>query len=222
MSAKIKFNIFNTLFNLFSFLADKTNGWIVFVKPKLLFGSLIVGLGVSACSLKKTAMNDESSRFATKCYMPRPIYMCYKPIAPRIETKEIPIPEEKLIFSESHNPEVMAIKEDDPMKVYNILEVEQKPEFPGGEKAVREFIQKEMRFPTVSCYEGGIGGVVYCRFIIEKDGTISNIEVTKSVYPLYDKEAVRVIERMPLWIPGKNNGKPVRVSYTVPVVFKRY
>jgi protein TonB len=214
MSAKIKFNIFNTLFHLFSFLADKTNGWFVFVKPKLLLGSLIMGLGVSACSLKKTAMHSEPPPPQS----PSRFVMCYKPVAPRIEKEEILITEERLVFSESRSPEVMAIKEDD-SKVYTIADVEQMPEFPGGEKAMRDFISRNItRSEPAQCYTG-IEARVHCRFIIEKDGTISNIEVTKSVHPLVDKEAVRVIEAMPQWIPGKQNGKPVRVYYIMPVRF---
>jgi TonB family protein len=219
MSVKIKFNIFNTLFHLFSFLADKTNGWIVFVKPKLLFGSLIVGLGISACSVK-----DKSNNAPT----------CYDPIMPVDTTVNVDSVIENsdnvaAAFPETietvitvcyvYVPEIESIEEDS-MEVYSF--VEQMPEFPGGDKAVREFIAKNIKYPRVSCYEGGIEGKVYCRFIIEKDGTVSNVTIIRSLDPMVDKEAVRVIESMPQWIPGKQNGKPVRVSYVVPVVFKMH
>jgi protein TonB len=102
-------------------------------------------------------------------------------------------------------------------KPYEI--VEQMPQYPGGEKAMREFIAKNLRYPTVA-QEGGIEGRVFVRFIISKTGEVSNVEVMRSVHPLCDKEAVRVIQLMPKWIPGKNNGNAVSVIYSVPIVFK--
>ena len=104
-------------------------------------------------------------------------------------------------------------------KIYDIVNVEQMPQYPGGEKAMREFLQKNLRYPTVAA-ETGIEGKVFVRFIISKTGEVISVEVTRSVHPLCDKEAIRVIQSMPKWIPGKNNGNAVSVIYSMPVVFK--
>ncbi len=97
--------------------------------------------------------------------------------------------------------------------------VEQMPQFPGGEAAMRTYISKNLRYPTIA-QENGIQGKVYVRFVISKTGEVSNVEVTRGIDPICDKEAVRVIQSMPKWIPGKQNGNMVSVIYTVPVVFK--
>jgi len=104
-------------------------------------------------------------------------------------------------------------------KIYDHVSVEQLPQYPGGDKAMREFIIKNLRYPTVA-QENGIEGKVYVRFIVSKTGEVTSVEVIKSVHPLCDKEAIRVIQLMPKWIPGKNNGNPVSVIYSMPVVFK--
>ena len=75
-----------------------------------------------------------------------------------------------------------------------------------------------MEIPTAQCYNG-ISGKVICRFVVEKDGSLSNITVVRSLDNSDDKEAVRIIKKMPKWIPGKLNGKVVRVYYTLPIKF---
>ena len=102
-------------------------------------------------------------------------------------------------------------------KIYT--EVEQTPEFPGGEKAMIEFLQRNIKYPTVA-QEQGIQGAVRLRFVIEKDGTIDKIEVSRSLDPSCDKEAVRVVKSMPKWSQGRQNGVSVAVYYTLPVRFK--
>lgn len=96
--------------------------------------------------------------------------------------------------------------------------IEKMPEFPGGEKAIRRFLSTNIRYP-IEAAENDIQGKVFVGFIIEKDGSISNIQVKKGVHPLLDDEAVRIIKLMPRWIPGRQKGKPVRVSFTVPINF---
>lgn len=101
-------------------------------------------------------------------------------------------------------------------KVFDI--VEQMPSFPGGIKVLMEYISKNIKYPRI-CQEKGIYGRVVVTFVIEHDGSISNVDVRKGVHPLLDKEAVRVVQSMPKWEPGRQNGKPCRVKYTVPVTF---
>ena len=106
--------------------------------------------------------------------------------------------------------------EDD--KIFDI--VEQMPSFPGGLSALQTWLASNITYPA-QAVENGIQGRVIVAFIVERDGTIMNVRVTKSVAPSLDKEAVRVVKSMPKWIPGTQNGEPVRVKYCVPVVFNR-
>jgi len=104
-------------------------------------------------------------------------------------------------------------------KVFDV--VEQMPRFPGdnGDGAVlNSWLSKNLRYPPIA-EENGIKGRVVCQFVVERDGSISDIRVVRSVDPSLDKEAVRVIKAMPKWIPGKQNGSSVRVKFTLPVTF---
>ncbi|MFR5959494.1 MAG: TonB family protein [Bacteroides stercoris] len=92
--------------------------------------------------------------------------------------------------------------------------VECMPEFPGGMKGCLDFIQTEMCYPE-EAKKAGIQGRVILQFIIEKDGTPTQPRIVRSVHPLLDKEALRIIRQMPKWIPGKQDGKPQRVLYTI-------
>lgn len=96
--------------------------------------------------------------------------------------------------------------------------VEEMPEFPGGEAALRAFIAKSINYPVIA-QENGIQGKVYVTFVVDKDGGISEAKVARGVDPSLDKEALRVVNMLPKWKPGKQRGKPVRVSYTVPISF---
>ena len=96
--------------------------------------------------------------------------------------------------------------------------VEQMPEYPGGPKALMEFLNNNVHYPA-EAEKAGIQGRVIATFVVEKDGSISNAKVVKSVDPLLDAEALRVIGAMPNWKPGMQNGKIVRVKYTVPLSF---
>ena len=102
-------------------------------------------------------------------------------------------------------------------KVFDV--VEQMPSFPGGMAALMAYLQKNIKYPPVA-EENGIQGRVVCSFVVERDGSVTDIKVAKSVDPSLDKEAVRVVGAMPRWIPGKQNGQSVRVKYTLPVTFR--
>lgn len=97
--------------------------------------------------------------------------------------------------------------------------VESMPEFPGGPPALMEYLNENIRYPKVA-EENGIQGRVICTFIVECDGSVTDVKVARSIDPSLDKEAVRVMKNMPDWIPGTQNDVPVRVKYTVPVIFK--
>jgi protein TonB len=102
-------------------------------------------------------------------------------------------------------------------KVFDV--VEQMPEFPGGQAALLKWISDHIKYPAVA-EENGIQGRVVCTFVVERDGSVTDVQVARSIDPSLDKEAVRVLKQMPRWNPGKQNGSSVRVKYTVPVTFR--
>ncbi len=97
--------------------------------------------------------------------------------------------------------------------------VEEMPEYPGGEKKLLEYVGKSVKYPQIA-RESGIQGRVFVNFVIEPDGSVSNVKVLRGIGGGCDEEAMRVIKSMAKWKPGKQRGKPVRVSYTLPVNFK--
>ena len=98
--------------------------------------------------------------------------------------------------------------------------VEKMPEFPGGQQALFKYLSENVKYPVIA-QENGIQGRVICQFVVNRDGSIVDVEVVRSGGdPSLDKEAIRVIKSMPKWKAGQQRGKPVRVKYTVPVNFK--
>lgn len=102
---------------------------------------------------------------------------------------------------------------------YAVISVEQQPVFPGGNAALLEFLRKNVKYPAI-CRENNIQGRVIVSFIIDRDGSIQEPQIVKSVNSLLDQEALRVISIMPSWEPGLLDGKPVRVKYSVPINFR--
>ncbi len=100
-----------------------------------------------------------------------------------------------------------------------VTTVEDMPEFPGGEKALLNFVAKNTIYPEPAI-ENDIQGRVFIRFVVSKTGKIINATVLRSVHPLLDKEALRVVNSMPQWKPGYQNSKAVNVWYTIPITFK--
>jgi protein TonB len=110
----------------------------------------------------------------------------------------------------------MIVGEDTTSTPYAV--VEQMPEFPGGEAALQRYLKNSIKYPNIAM-ENGIQGKVYVGFVVERNGSISNVRIARGVDASIDKEAMRVIRLMPKWIPGKQNGEPVRVSFTAPINF---
>ena len=102
-------------------------------------------------------------------------------------------------------------------KVFDV--VEEMPHFPGGPAALQAFLSSNTKYPVVA-QENGVQGRVIVSFVVERDGSITDVRVVRSVDPSLDREATRVVKSMPRWSPGKQNGSAVRVKYTVPVVFR--
>lgn len=102
-------------------------------------------------------------------------------------------------------------------KIFDV--VEQMPSFPGGNGALMKYLAENIKYPVVA-QENGVQGRVVVSFVVEKDGSITDVQVVRSVDPSLDREAQRVVKSMPKWIPGKQNGSAVRVKYNVPVSFR--
>lgn len=98
------------------------------------------------------------------------------------------------------------------------LVVENMPEFPGGEAAMYKFIGKNIEYPRMA-KESGISGRVFITFVVERDGSVTDVQILRGIGGGCDEEAVRVIRKMPRWSPGKQRGKPVRVQYRMPIKF---
>jgi len=133
-------------------------------------------------------------------------------------------------FNQVHNKQVPVIQPYDALKrpaeflppppppeVFVV--VEEMPQFPGGDKAMMEYIYNNIVYPA-EAKEKNIQGRVTLRFVVKYDGAVGNVKVIKGVDPLLDKEALRVIENLPVWTPGRQGGKPVNVWYSVPVTFQ--
>lgn len=106
----------------------------------------------------------------------------------------------------------------EPVEEEVFMIVEQMPEYPGGEEALRKFIAKNLKYPQVA-QENGIQGKVYVTFIVDKQGNVTKATIARGIDTALDKEALRVINSLPRWTPGKQRGLPVNVSFTVPINF---
>jgi protein TonB len=207
----MKIKSYRLLFGFLSFLSDKTNGFPLFAKYKLMLGTLIIGLSASSYANKKA--NSQ-----TTCYEAPAVEDSTQVIVGDTIQSDTLIPlTPKRIKQEVMYYEISdTVAKIDTSLIYT--KVEQMPEFPGGVTELLNFLHNNLTYPKVegTCYVG-MPGRVTCRFVVEKDGTISNIEVLKGVDPMLNKDAIRVIELMPKWIPGKQDGKIVRVYFILPI-----
>lgn len=120
---------------------------------------------------------------------------------------------------QTYTPPAVVEEEEEESAQQIFTVVEEMPEFPGGQGALLQYLAKSIKYPVIA-QENGIHGRVTCSFVVEKDGSVTDIQVVRGADPSLDKEAIRVITAMPKWKPGKQRGKPVRVKYTVPVTFR--
>mgnify|MGYP001199901704 FL=1 len=233
MSRKIKLNALHFLFKIFSFLADKTGGWTLFVKPKLIIGSLILGLGITACNNRGANSSTQNNSSVNKNDSIESLTKCYEAVSDfRTDTisqlnnnkksnynHKNKTLSDTIVITESCYIIVQDTNENDSNSIYEV--VEQMPQFHGGDKELFKYLNNSINYVNQGggmCYNQ-ITGRVICRFVVEKDGSIGQVEVVRSLEPSMDKEAVRVIRSMPKWIPGKQDGKPVRVWFLLPINF---
>ena len=109
------------------------------------------------------------------------------------------------------------VVEEDDQVIFQVVET--MPTFPGGDQALFKFLSDNIRYPVIT-QENGIQGRVICQFVVNRDGSIVDVEVVRSIDASLDREAIRVIKSMPNWKPGMQRGKAVRVKYTLPVNFR--
>jgi len=111
------------------------------------------------------------------------------------------------------------IEEEEVVEAEVFTIVEEMPSYPGGDAKMYEYLGKNIKYPQIA-RESSIQGRVFVNFVVEPDGSVSNVKVLRGIGGGCDEEAMRVVKTMPKWKPGKQRGKAVRVSYTLPVVFK--
>ena len=134
------------------------------------------------------------------------------------ETIEINTEDDKDVEVVIAPPVEAPVEEEEEEVVFMVVET--MPEFPGGQQALFKYLGENVKYPVIA-QENGIQGRVICQFVVNRDGSIVDVVVVRSSgEPSLDKEALRVINSMPKWKPGKQRGKPVRVKYTVPVNFR--
>ena len=104
--------------------------------------------------------------------------------------------------------------------VYNMAMVQQQPKFPGGASEMYKWLGNNIKYPEKAKKEG-VRGKVIVDFVITKTGKTDKVRVVRGLHPALDEEAMRVIKAMPAWTPGKQNGQPVNVSYTLPITFRQ-
>lgn len=130
--------------------------------------------------------------------------LCLLSIKAQAQVMEGPI-----VPNQEHNNDI------DSMVAYTY--VEESAHFPGGDKELADFLVKNIKFPNS---EADVRGKVYLSFIVEKDGSLTNIKVLRGLYFPINEEAIRVVKLMPKWIPGKHNGEIVRQQYILPIKFE--
>lgn len=175
----------------------------------------IVGAIVKLKGSKKGSVTDTEGRFSMKDV----------PVGAELEFMYVGFFTDTRKIEKGGEIEVMLISEegsskDDVHRKGDAFDVvEEMPVYPGGMAAMMDFFSKNMKYPK-EAFDAKQEGRVIAQFIVEKDGCISDAHIVKSVSPSLDAEALRIVNAMPNWTPGRQNGKPVRVKYTVPILFK--
>jgi len=183
--------VYRCLYRLMLFLSNYFDNRYL-TKYKILLGTSLLML--TACQLVKK--NDRNEGFVSSgSKNDIPFVMCYDPVVP--------------------GPEELSDEDED----YTSIVFEEIPEFPGGEEKMAEYIYKQIQYPEAALIHR-ISGRVTVTVIIEKDGSLNQIEVVRGVDADLDKEAVRIIKGMPKWVPGRQNGKEISMKYAIAINFR--
>jgi protein TonB len=120
---------------------------------------------------------------------------------------------------EEYKVAVVEQKEEEEVEERQIfMVVEEAPSFPGGDEMRMKYLSDNIKYPQIA-KESGIQGTVYITFVVERDGSVTDIKVMRGIGGGCDEEAIRVVQSMPKWMPGKQRGKPVRVQFNMPIKF---
>ena len=170
----------------------------------------VIGAVVKNVRTRKSVVTDKEGHFSIEATAGDQVvvsYAGYEPFTLGVSKA----------FSENGSKYIVPLRHLDPNKAYDV--VEEMPQFPGGPSKLFEYIAKNIRYPA-EAEKAGVVGRVIVSFVVEKDGSVSNAKVVRSINPALDAEALRVINGMPKWTPGKQNGEATRVKYVVPVNFR--
>ena len=191
-----------------------------FSKCKLKYGAMLLTLAVAgSCNSKNNNSKDLTSD--SDSIPEQQMVTCYEPAAP---PESIPPPKEKTVLPLVEvNPEVTCYKvliapvDTNAEKIHRIVDIQ--PQFPGGDAELINYLSKNLKYPENALINDAEGRV-FVQFVVNKTGMILNIEILRSLHPDFDREAIRLIESMPKWIPGEQNGEPVNAYYVLPIRFK--
>jgi protein TonB len=124
--------------------------------------------------------------------------------------------DQRTVVQEYYAPVIEAAQEIVELEIFTI--VEEQPSFPGGEAKLMEYLQRNIQYPPIA-RESNIQGTVFVTFVVEPDGSVSNVRILRGIGGGCDEEAMRVVRNMPKWQAGKQRGKPVRVQFNLPIRF---
>ena len=170
----------------------------------------VIGAVVKNVRTQKSVVTDKEGRFSIEATAGDQVvvsYAGYEPFALGVSK----------VFSDNGSKYIVPLRHVNTGKTFDV--VEEMPQFPGGPSALFEFLSKNIQYPK-DAEKAKLQGRVIVTFVVKKDGSIKDAKVVKSVAPSLDAEALRVINAMPNWTPGKQGGQPVNVKYTVPLTFR--
>jgi len=170
----------------------------------------VIGAVVKNVRTQKGVVTDKEGRFSIEATAGDQVvvsYAGYEPFAMGVSKA----------FSDDGSKYIVPLRHVNTGKTFDV--VEEMPQFPGGPSALFEFLSKNIQYPK-DAEKANLQGRVIVTFVVKKDGSIADAKVVKSVAPSLDAEALRVINAMPNWAPGRQGGKPVNVKYTVPLTFR--
>ena len=201
----------STLKNRITMMLQKKSPRSRFMKLLALIPIVGVALALNAETVNDYVYQQPPKKIVKKGKQKATVKM--GPIKEIVVVEQAPAAQEKVEPVEMPN----AMKVEKQEGAFDV--VEQMPQFPGGPAALMQFLSQSVKYPK-EAFEKGIQGRVIANFVVEKDGSITEARIVKSVDPLLDAEALRVVGTMPNWAPGTQNGEPVRVKYTVPITFR--
>lgn len=158
-------------------------------------------------------------KFGTLCLIATMFVACKDANSQQQKEAVVKQEQKEVVDTQEHN--CVTTEQQGPVNPENFYccYTEEMPEFPGGEGKLLQFIAENVRLPKCVT-DAGVKGRCVVEFVVEKDGTISDFKILRSLHKDCDAEAIRVLQTMPRWKPGMERGKPVRVKYTVPVEFR--